>query len=721
MPGSPIIVAMALGCVAAIVALVLCARRLRGVPAGQRRTLIALRTLLLALLLGAVLNPTLPITQPQLQLPPIAVAIDRSASMTQLPMAGQKRYQQALDALQSGPLADALESARVLHYAVGDHARPIPEPLRQPESAEKTDLPAALSEILRSPRPEPLRACLLVSDGADGSGLPAGVAGQALAACGVPIYCLGVGSADPLADVSIPGLVYPREVVEGDPIEVRVLLAAPGFEGEALRLTLTEEGGETVEREIPAGETERSERVTLTAGAPGWHRYRLAAQELSGEVTLANNSRALLVHVQPREARLLVIEGRPRREYAFLRRLLLRVEDIETTLVLRKSRPAGFWLDMGTPRKVAGPSAAIDLDRARAVILSNVPADAIGADYAGRLASFVRGGGSLAMIGGEGSFGAGGWSGTAVGEILPVRLASDGAMLSTAARARLSDGGQLSRALADSGVQGWERMPLLQEMNAVAGATAGAEVAMQALSGDIALGPMLAAGRAGAGRVLALTVADTHRWMQSPNASDASRVAYEALWRTIIGWLLAPRADEQVVLELDRDTYETGAVIRARVHVQDDAGEPVDGARVNLRVQRGEAVDEKLAEPGGSPGLYRVFVNADEAGPWRLTATAEAAEGALGEDSRSVQIVEGHAELAEGRARPEVLREIAQATGGDAFSLAKVADLASALPLQPDESATTDGLHPARTAWFFGLVLLVAGADWLLRRRWSVG
>ncbi len=614
MPATPTLIAIGVAVAAAIVALHLCRVRLGGLAPGQRWALLGLRTALFALIIAAIINPAILRTHTSRERPIIAVALDVSASMTDLP-------------------ADEIAARR---------------------------------------------ACLLVSDGADDSGASAGDIAEALAVYDVPVFCLGVGSPEPTPDVSLPGLVYPREVTEGEPIEVRALVAAPGFEDQALRVTLTEEGGATIERDLPPGETERPLQVTITAGAPGYHRYGLAAGEMSGEVTPANNSRALLVRALPRETRLLVIEGRPRREYAFLRRLLLQFEDLETVLLVRKSRPSGFWLDADTPRSVSGPAAAGDLSRFRAVILSNIETDALGRDWTAQLARFVRGGGAVAMLGGDDAFG--------------------------------------GQALRETGVQGWEAMPALRGMNAVGGATAGAEVVLGG-----ATGPIVAAGRAGAGRALAVTVADTWRWMQSPSASDSSRAAYRALWTTLIGYLVTPRADDSVTLELDRDMYQLDAPIRARVHVQDDEGQPLDGARVTVQVERPGRESTLAAEPSREPGVYLTLLSADEVGPWRLTASAEHEGRAIGEDARSVEVTPAVGELARGAARPELLAAIAEASGGVYRPIERAGELAEELPLTAGETVVTEDLHPARTAVFFILALIIAGADWLLRRRWAVG
>ncbi|MGC9319366.1 MAG: hypothetical protein ACP5KN_15140, partial [Armatimonadota bacterium] len=545
---------------------------------------------------------------------------------------------------------------------------------------------------------------------------PAQVA-AALGAYGVPVFCLGVGSPQPVPDVSLPGLVAPRVVTEGDRFEVRVLARAAGLPEKPVTVRLLSEHTVLEQRELPAGEVERPATFELTAGRAGYQRYVLEAASAAGEVTEANNRRSVVVRVEPREARLLLIEGHPRREYAFLRRLLTRVEDLEPVILLRKQRPAEFWLDAEQPRR-ADLSAVGELRRFRAVVLSNIEAAALGGGLISRLAEYVADGGALAMLGGEDAFGAGGWGGSALAAAVPVRM--EGGMLGDPIAVRLTGDGEMARALRRTGIERWERLPLLDGMNAVGGAQAGAEVALEGLAAGARLGPVLVTGRHGAGRTLALTVADTWRWRQSPGADDHSRAAWEALWTSIIGWLIAPRADRQVLLDLGRESFERGELIRAEAHVRDRDYQPIAGARMELTVSGPAGEQTLLAEPADVEGIYSATLAAPDPGVYAVAARAYRGEEMLGEDRRRFEVTPPIGELTHA-ARPKVLEAIAEETGGRYLPIDRAGEMAELLPLGRTTQRRPVTLRPTRTWWFFLLVLAVGGLDWLLRRRWGVG
>ena len=705
------------GAVAAAVALIVSWLRLRGTASGRRAVLLTLRGLLLALVVLAIANPAREQTRPVRRPPLLLVALDGSRSMIDLPLEGPSRYEQARDALSEAPLTRALSAARVERLLLREGPTTVRGFAEDPHPSGNSDLQAGLSAILRVPRPQQPVACLLISDGADGTGRPAARVAEALGAYEVPVYCLGVGSPEPVPDLSIPGLIAPETVVEGERFELRALVRAAGLADRPARLLLREGEAEIASRALEPGQAERPATFELTAGARGTHRYVLEVRSDTAEATAANNRRSVVVRVEPAEARLLWIEGSPRREYTFLRRLILNVEGLETTILVRKADPREFWRDDGQPRRASLASVG-DLARYRAVVLSNVNAGAFDSGFIARLSDYVTAGGAVAMLGGPRAFGAGGWANTPLANALPVSISASGGMIEAPLSVRVGSDGDLAQALRESGITSWERLPLLEGMNAVGGPAAGAEVALSGMSGGATAGPVVATRRFGAGRTLAVTAADTWRWRQSPSADAHSRAAWEALWAAVLGHMIAPRTDRAVVLDVGRDTFEVGQRIAADVHVTDEEMRPVEDASVRLEIEPGEL--EVMAEASGAPGVYRALMQAAGPGELRLRAVAERGGEQLGEDAVTIAVIEPVGELTHA-ARPEVLEAIAAETGGRYLPLERADELAELLPLAPEVEQRSVTLRPARAWWFFALIVLIAAADWLLRRRWGVG
>jgi Ca-activated chloride channel homolog len=260
--------------------------------------------------------------------------------------------------------------------------------------------------------------------GGSGAGAAGGSArpGRRVPVDVVPIM-LTSGAETLIENVDTP----PRAAAEST-VTVRVsFLSTQGSRG---RLYLLREGeplnidaggpGLGREIEIPAGRHVELIQVPLPPGRI--HRFEAvfepertgtdgAAGTLIGDTRLENN-RAEAFTLSPGRGSVLVVDG---------------VSDAAgaapgaASVLARTLQEAGIDVTVRPPQGL--PDDLLDLQAYDLVILENVAADSLpmGADAA--LAAHVRdAGGGLVMVGGPNAFGAGGWRGTAVEEILPVRL-----------------------------------------------------------------------------------------------------------------------------------------------------------------------------------------------------------------------------------------------------------------------------------------------------------
>jgi uncharacterized membrane protein len=91
------------------------------------------------------------------------------------------------------------------------------------------------------------------------------------------------------------------------------------------------------------------------------------------------------------------------------------------SILAKALRESGVEVTVAAPEAI--PDDLLSLEAFDVVILQNAPSDAIPARVQDQLVAYVRDmGGGLVMIGGPDSFGAGGWRGTPIEPILPVKL-----------------------------------------------------------------------------------------------------------------------------------------------------------------------------------------------------------------------------------------------------------------------------------------------------------
>jgi uncharacterized membrane protein len=262
-----------------------------------------------------------------------------------------------------------------------------------------TNVSRAIQLALSSmPRGEANRIVLL-SDGQENVG-KALLAAQSAKDAGIPIYYSPVGLTFP-QEVVVEQLIMPNEIKFGEPFHAKVVVNS--VKETAGRLSLYRNGeflGSQVVR-LNAGKNVLTYRQSLeTAGV---HVYQ-ALVEVEGDV-IDENNRAIGLTVVRGKPQVLLVEKDPPQAQSLVN--ALRSQYIDVKLV----GPTGL------------PTTMDALERYDGVILSNVSSLKMTRQQMTVVRDYVRDqGGGLIMIGGEDSFGLGGFYRTPIEEALPVTM-----------------------------------------------------------------------------------------------------------------------------------------------------------------------------------------------------------------------------------------------------------------------------------------------------------
>ena len=281
------------------------------------------------------------------------------------------------------------------------------EDLRRPEDVQiasqpapsHTDIGAAMRLALGLIPPESAGKIVLLSDGNENVG---SAANEALAAQAgrvpvdvVPLRTRGV------QDALVREVSLPSDAKQGEPFPLRVTLEATRPAEAAL--TIAADGRPVARRSVtlPAGTT--SLKVPVSLSNTGFHRVDVLL-ESAGDECAANNRGQGFVR----------IKGKPRV-------LVLDSEPADARDLARGLGKQDIVVDVGGP--AAMPTNAADVERYDSVILSNYPAYRMDNRQMAMLRDATRNlGVGLGMVGGELSFGAGGYYRTPIEEALPVDM-----------------------------------------------------------------------------------------------------------------------------------------------------------------------------------------------------------------------------------------------------------------------------------------------------------
>ncbi|HZS37891.1 MAG TPA: VWA domain-containing protein [Polyangia bacterium] len=268
---------------------------------------------------------------------------------------------------------------------------------------DTSDLSAAVQLAYGLFPPGTLARAVLISDGNETAG---NLAAEAFAARdrGVRVSYASF-PAEQDDEVLVRSLELPADVKVGAPFEV----TAQVYASRAGRATVTLYRDEFVnpldgrkELELRAGANTVRWRSEILQ--PGFTTFKAVLSTKLKDHFAANNQAVASVAVRGKP-RVLYVEGEPQSS-AYL------------TNALRKES-----IDVETRGPYGLPSSPRELARYDLVLLSDVPAMFVGPAQMAALESYVRDlGGGFIMAGGENSFGSGGYSGSRVESILPVRF-----------------------------------------------------------------------------------------------------------------------------------------------------------------------------------------------------------------------------------------------------------------------------------------------------------
>jgi hypothetical protein len=481
-----------------------------------------------------------------------------------------------------------------------------------------TNMAAALAKAQREIPASRLAGIVVVGDGIHNAAQPIEPVVRELAAAGVSVSAVAVGSQQPPRDAAVTSIDAPEAVCAEDSVLLTAEIKLDGLAGKEVEVSLVE-GGKTLDtRKLRVPGPVHRARVEFT-DAPqteGLRRYRVVVAPQAGEIFADNNSAPAAVAVRAEKTKLLVIEHRPRWEFRYLKNLFWgRDSTVQLQYVLLKPDTiAGREAPAEVPATVtlkdqaeatALPASEEEWMLFDVVVLGDLPPAAIREEDWQAMRAFVneRGGTLIVMAGPHHMPGR--HDSAILRELLPVFWKpTDQSMTPPPEESyniALTDAGRRSAILrqdegdADSESL-WDSLPPLYWRFPIIDTRPGstvlayAETAAHGNSGDEAddetqrRRALIVTHNAGLGKVMFLSFDQT--WRLRYNTGDAR---HHRLWGQVVRWAAGgklPAGTEFVRLGTDRSRYRHGQRVRAKAILRDQAGAPIRGAVAWAQVRR---------------------------------------------------------------------------------------------------------------------------------------
>ena len=713
---------------------------------GQSSFLVFLRTCVYILLIFFLLGPALVDKRVTKLRRPLTVLIDSSESMafpasskaTQDGKPGKSRLDLVREKLLNGqePLIQKLNRDYDLRlYRFGTSVEPIsPGSLSQLKAQDEGTrllelLPRAATDAGAQ------SGILLFTDGITNGDQKTLDGTPALS---VPVFTVGVGETEGFTDVRIAEVRAPEFAFRGREFKIDLTVQAYGLKGKSVPLYFNRGKNLITSRPVAIDSDSFEQKITFSFNPKelGTHSFSLSIPAQPGEQITENNHKEFKVDVHRDKIRVLTLSGSPAWNYRFLRMAMKQDPLIElVSFVFLRTPTDTVDVPDNQLSLIPFPIDDIFLEELKnfdVVFFDDFSHRAyFNPVYLERVKDFVRDGGGLAMLGGFRSFDSGGYAESALKDVLPVELDNKGRYQTQATvRPVLTASGKvhpITRLLPDpkANEEAWAKMPPLADLNQVRGARG--ETLLSASGDGAATGsPLLTIGRFGKGRSLALMTDDVWRWNFIAVGNRETPQNHLKLIRQAVRWLAQEPAFEQVQIR-PIPTSRPGEKVAIKLRVLKDDFTPTAQASVQLRVFGPEGEPSLVSATADSEeGEYTGEYTPTKEGSYRVEAEASLAGKTLGKDKTSFSVAFPYGETDDGRPRTDLLKQIAEASHGEFFSindwndkaLDKIAaKLESHAPSQIVEQRQT---RLWSTLWPFSIILALLSVEWWLRRKWGL-
>lgn len=382
-------------------------RSLADFPLAQRRVSLAIRSVIVLLLVLALAGLTLSRpTSEQF----VIFAVDQSLSVGDESQDKVREFLQQATASAGGnrvaflPFAaepgkveaDYVELLKEQNETKAEEQDETAPSSQEPSSKEGTNIEATLEAALASAPPGYVPQVVVLSDGNQTSGDALRAALQA----GVPISTIPLPTRKDL-EAQVSAVAVPAQVRQGEPFYVEVVVDSNHDDEGLIQVYRGDHQVVSERKTIKQGENRFRFQQTIDSERLANFTARISG--LTSDTLLDNNTESGLVYTAGKP-RVLIIESDPK----LIRDLVAALEQEEIQADVRP--PTGM------------PDNLSDLQNYELLMLSNVPATALSQRQMEMARTYVQDlGGGLMMLGGEQSFGLGGYYKSVLEEVLPVR------------------------------------------------------------------------------------------------------------------------------------------------------------------------------------------------------------------------------------------------------------------------------------------------------------
>jgi len=714
--GSPFHLALAALAVIAL-ALYVYRRTTPVVRPAVRIVLTTLRTLALLLIILALFEWTIQSRQVETTPPLLAVAVDQSASMQQKE-GGISRSERTNHLLREELPARLDREMAIRYFGFAAHPDELtPAALDSlAYGGDATDITGALEEIKSRLLEQNLAGILLLSDGNYTQG---GDPGRYAAEIGVPIHAIGLGSAEVPADIGITHVEANPFAFAGESTPIRVTVRSTSGQREKVSLSLEGAGGEasTTRIDLQRGPLDSAVVLNYTPAAPGRRKLQVVLEPSGKDANRANNRFTLYQDVLRSKTLIFVLAGTLSPDLSLLRNHLAADERFDLKLLTELGDNSGLQLDH--TRALQDSIGESDL-----LVLYNFPRRTSSPRTLSLLqAALEKRPRPLLFISGRDTD----WNRLKPLEpFLPIRasVVSMGEMEVTPV---LTAAGQQHPVMQIpvAGTAAWNLLPPVYTRERLLGWWPDAEILAHARpagpaapGGDAEIWPLILVRNAGA-KSAAVMGYELWRWHLMMSGIGNTDETYHHFFQNLVRWLQIEQSSDLIRVRTDQSTYHFGDEVHFIAQIVDARFQPVDDAEVELMITTSEngGAENTLYLTLTGKGSYSGAFRPEKAGDYRVEARVRRGQTLLGEATHLFSVGSYNEELSDVALKENLLRRLAQLSGGSYAPPDSAAALIAAIRGKKLHRTLTKDVELWNRGALLAAILTLLALEWFLRRR----
>ncbi len=689
--------------------------------AGEAAMLLVPKLLIILLILFALLDPTLRYSSDFATPTKINILLDISSSMDLKDDGTSTRAQRAAKLIQRlEASAPSQFQFQILPFDTAIHpANYLPKPAIE----RGTDLASLLTTPLDQPLLADSNGEVIITDGGDETidlpKLPSR-----------PLAIIGVGApSDAWCDIGVGPVTVPATVEENSQFELQAeiyarqgTLVGDGAELPHLKVTLEQLKNnawtEVQNQVIDLSSLHAITDFHLQVSGTGTQQYRVSLPKLPGEITTANNTRNVSVQVEKRALHVLYFTQELGVDYKYLRNELATDPGVALTAMYRVLEDQSTIQGdrTGFQDLVTGfPAKSEILKRYDCVVLGSFSANQLNDAQQQTLLQFVQDGGSVIFLGGDASFGLGGYADSKLAALIPWQIRKDEPTIAqgsfpvtvapSAGSVSFSDG--WSQDLASSGGASLESLNLPGNLRPGA-------IALLDATMDGKTVPVVAFQHYGKGQ--ALGIASNTLWKWATSGVVLHDFYGKFLRQTVRGLTQRQEGGALLGVHWDRDHYRPGETAQVSIRLQDSSKAGEIRLVASLQTPSSGSKPVQIDSLPCQPGFYEAKVLFQERGDYVFHLDAYRGEQVAENYVRDQKVEPLIEEGADPELKEAYLQDIAVRTKGVYCNEKDIALISAFLRQQIVPQISAYALHLVG-AWYLVLILAILIVEWTLRRR----